>query len=109
MKRGDIVTVAAGSGFGSKPRPALILQSDDYPTSANVVLALLTSSLTPNETVRPRIEPSAANGLLHVSDLMVDVLITVRREKTGAAIGRLSDDDMVRVERALLLFLGMAG
>ena len=109
MKRGDIVTVAAGGGFGGKPRPALILQSDDYSTTANLVLALLTSTLTAEETVRPRVEPSAANGLLRVSDVMVDVLITVRREKADAVIGRLSDDDMSRVERALLIFLGMAG
>ncbi|KRB82644.1 hypothetical protein ASE00_11435 [Sphingomonas sp. Root710] len=108
MKRGDIVTVAAGGGFGGKPRPALVLQSDDYPTGA-VLLALLTSSITDDETIRPRIEPSGTNGLARVSDVMVDVIVTVRREKTDSVVGRLSDDDMGRVERALLVFLGMAG
>lgn len=107
MKRGDIVTVAVGSGFGGKPRPALILQSDDY-TTGNLVVALITSSLTATETFRPRVQPSTANGLRRRSDVMVDVLVTARLAKTDQVIGRLSDDDMTRVERALLIFLGMA-
>ncbi|ATE63069.1 type II toxin-antitoxin system PemK/MazF family toxin [Rhizorhabdus dicambivorans] len=108
MKRGDLVTVAAGSGFGGKPRPALVLQSDAYPTG-NLVLALMTSSLTPEETIRPRIEPSEANGLRRTSDVMVDILVTVPRHKVDSTIGILSDDDLGRVERSLMIFLGLAG
>lgn len=108
MKRGNIVTVAAGSGFGGKPRPALILQGDDYPTGT-LIVALITSSLTESETVRPRITPSAINGLVRQSDVMIDILVTVRRENAGGVIGQLADDDLARVERALLIFLGMAG
>ena len=108
MTRGDIVTVAAGGGFGGKPRPALVLQSDDYPTDT-AVLALITSTLTPAETIRPRVVPDAANGLLQLSDVMIDILVTARREKVGAVIGHLSDEDIGRVERSLLIFLGMAG
>lgn len=108
MKRGDLVTAAAGSGFGGKPRPALILQSDAYPTG-NLVLALVTSSLIADETIRPRIEPGVGNGLRHVSDVMVDILVTVPRHKIDIVIGALSDDDMARVERSLMIFLGMAG
>lgn len=108
MKRGDVVTVAAGSGFGGKPRPALILQSDDF-AGSTVVLALITSSTTPEEGFRPRIAPNSANGLRRISDVAVDSLITVRWEKIGGRIGALSDDDMARVERSLMIFLGMAG
>lgn len=107
MKRGDLVTIAAGSGFGGKPRPALLLQSDDHPTST-VVLALLTSTLTPEESFRPRLSPGPENGLRSKSDVTVDMLITVRREKIGAVIGELSIDELARVERALLIILGMA-
>lgn len=108
MKRGDVVTVAASSGFGGKPRPALILQSDDF-AGSTVVLALITSSITPEEGFRPRIAPDGANGLRTISDVAVDSLITVRWEKIGGRIGVLSEDDMIRVERSLMIFLGMAG
>ena len=107
MKRGDVVTVAAGSGFGGKPRPALILQSDDF-AGSTVIRALITSSITPEESFRPRIVPNGDNGLRKISDVAVDSLITVRWEKIGGRIGALSEDDMVRAERALLIFLGMA-
>lgn len=108
MRRGDIVTVATGSGFGSKPRPALVLQSDDF-AGSTVVLSLITSTITPEENFRPRIVPDGANGLRRTSDVAVDTLVTVRWEKVGGRIGALSGDDMARVERSLLIFLGMAG
>ncbi|TAK08848.1 MAG: type II toxin-antitoxin system PemK/MazF family toxin [Rhizorhabdus sp.] len=108
MKRGDVVTVAAGSGFGGKPRPALILQSDDF-AGSTVVLAIITSSTTPEESFRPRIAPSGGNGLRKISDVAVDSLITVRWEKIGSRIGALSEEDLLRVERSLMIFLGMAG
>ena len=108
MKRGDLVTVATGSGFGSKPRPALVIQSDDF-SGSTVTLALITSDVTPEETFRPRITPTGRNGLVRTSDVMVDMLTTARRDKIGVVIGELSGDDIGRVERALLIFLGMAG
>jgi mRNA interferase MazF len=108
LKRGDLVTAAAGSGFGGRPPPALILQSDAYPTG-NLVLALVTSGLIADETIRPRIQPSDGNGLRHVSDVMVDILVTVPLHKVDVVIGALSEDDMIRVERSLMIFLGMAG
>jgi mRNA interferase MazF len=40
---------------------------------------------------------------------MVDKITTVRRSKLGERIGRLSDEEMVRLGRAILVFLGLAG
>ena len=40
---------------------------------------------------------------------MVDKIITVPRSKLGDHVGRLSDDDMVRLGRAVLVFFGLAG
>jgi mRNA interferase MazF len=40
---------------------------------------------------------------------MVDKLTTVPRTKVGRRIGRLDDDDMLRLNRAILVFLGLAG
>lgn len=108
MRRGDIVTVATGSGLGSKPHPALVLQSDDF-VGSTVVLSFITSMITPEANFRPRIVPDDTNGLRRTSDVAVDTLVTARWEKVGGRIGALSGDDMARVERSLLIFLGMAG
>lgn len=109
MKRGDVVTVAAGSGFGGKPRPGLIIQADEFDQSKTIVLALFTTQLTDIPLARLRFERSETNGLHSASDLMTDILITVRRNRIGNVVGGLSSADMTRVDRALLVFLGLAG
>lgn len=106
MKRGDVVIVATGSGFGGKPRPALILQSDSVVTQTFLV-ALFTSDLTDAQPVRPLFHPSPENGLTAPSELMADVLVTARREKIGAVVGRLSVEEMARAERAVIAVLGL--
>lgn len=107
LTRGDVVTVAAGGGFGGKPRPALVIQAGAIRTTT-VVLALFTSEVDRAEPVRPSFEPTELNGLRQRSELTVDVLVTVRREKIGAVPGSLRSEDMMRVDRALLALLGLA-
>jgi mRNA interferase MazF len=108
LKRGDVVTVATGSGFGGKPRPALVVQADQYQGLSTVVLALITSATEEPPTSRPRLDPDAGNGLHHTSDVMVDILVTAPREKVGAIIGRLDDATMIEIDQTLLVFLGLA-
>ena len=50
---------------------------------------------------------SQANGLRYVCRLMVDKITTVPKTKTKVRIGRLADEDMVRLNRAVLVFLGI--
>lgn len=109
MTRGDVVTAAIGGGFGGKPRPALVIQSDMFGDLSTVVLALFTSTENDVEDVRPSFEPDAENGLVAPSELMVDILVTARRDKVGKVVGRLSPADMDRVDRAIAVFLGLAG
>lgn len=40
---------------------------------------------------------------------MVDRITTVPRSKLGERVGRLNDDEMVRLGRAILVFFGLAG
>lgn len=109
MKRGDVVTVAAGGGFGGKPRPALVIQADPFEDLSTVVVALFTSTENDVGHVRPSFEPDEENGLREPSELMVDILVTARLEKVGKVVGRLNRADMERVDRALAVFLGLAG
>lgn len=106
MIRGDLVTVAMAGEF-RKPRPALVIQSDAFANTATVSVLLLTSIRVDAPLMRLDIQPSASNGLLKPSQIMIDKIMTVRRDKIGARFGRVDDDDLLNVSRALALFVGL--
>ena len=107
VRRGDLVTVAVAGDFG-KPRPALVIQSDRFDTTATVTVLLVSSTLLEAPLIRLTVEPSATNGLRERSQVMVDKAMTVKRDKLGARFGRLDDAALIAVNRALALFLGFA-
>lgn len=108
MKRGDIVTIAVQGDYG-KPRPAVVAQADVFnETHASISVLPLTSSIVDAPLFRLTIDPSRQNGLTHVSQVMVDKVISVPRARIGKVIGRLPDDTMIRVTRALSVWLGVA-
>lgn len=108
MKRGDVVTVALQGDLG-KPRPAVIVQSDLFnETHPSSVVLPLTSIVELAPLIRITVEPSTGNGLAMVSQVMIDKPTTIRRDKIGKVIGRLDDDVMLRIGRALVVWLGLA-
>ncbi|MDF3081926.1 type II toxin-antitoxin system PemK/MazF family toxin [Burkholderia sola] len=107
MNRGSIVTVALQGDFG-KARPALVVQSDLFAEHPSVTLLLMSSSMVDAPLIRITVVPSEQNGLRMPSQIAVDKMFTVRREKIGLPIGHLEDELMVAVNRSLLVFLGLA-
>jgi mRNA interferase MazF len=107
MRRGDIVTVAAPGDYG-KPRPALVIQSDLFDVHPSVTLCLVTSTLRDAPIFRITVDPSAANGLQRVSQIQVDKVLTVARERIGGVVGRLDDATLLKVNRSLAVFVGIA-
>lgn len=107
MRRGDVVTVAAPGDYG-KPRPALVIQSDLFEELPSVTLCLVTSELRDAPIFRITVDPSPENGLRRVSQVQVDKILTVARARVGAAIGRLDDATMLKVNRSLAVFIGIA-
>ncbi len=108
MQRGDVVTVAAVGDYG-KPRPAVIVQTDALPEiHQSVVICQMTSFLEDAPDFRVTIEPTTANGLRVPSQVMVDKPVTVRRERIGDHIGRLSSQDTARLNIALAFVMGLA-
>jgi mRNA interferase MazF len=105
--RGDFVTIAMQGDFG-KPRPALMIQADQFDAQATVTVLPVTSTLVEAPLFRINIQPSAENGLQKPSQVMVDKVMTVKRDKVGLAFGRIDADAMVEVERSLVMFLGIA-
>lgn len=109
MRRGEVWTAAAGSGHAGKPRPVVIVQDDRFDATTSVTVCAFTTDPTEAPLFRLRVEPDQLNGLREPSSLMVDKLTTVPRSKLGTHVGRLSDEEMVRLGRAVLVFLGLAG
>lgn len=109
MKRGEIWTIAGGGDYTGKPRPAVLVQDDSFDATASITICAFTTDPTEAPLFRVRIEPSEANGLDAPSALMVDKLTTVRKGRVGNYVGRLDDEDIVRLNRAILVFLGLAG
>jgi mRNA interferase MazF len=107
MRRGDLVTVAMAGDYG-KPRPALVIQSDLFDEVPSVIFCLVTSTLRETPLIRITVDPSPVNGLQRISQIQVDKVMTVARERVGGMIGRLDDATMLKVNRSLAVFLGIA-
>jgi mRNA interferase MazF len=108
LKRSEIWTSSGGKDYAGKPRPALIVQDNSFDTDS-VTVCGLTSALLNAADLRLMIEPMLENGLQLPSQVMIDKVTTVPRSKLGKRIGRLTDAEMLRINRALLVFLGFAG
>ena len=109
MKRAEVWTVAGGSDYAGKPRPAVILQDDAFEATASITICPLTTHAIDAPLMRLPIKPSLQNGLTTMSHLMIDKITTVAKAKVAKRVGRLSDEDIVRLNRAVLVFLGLAG
>lgn len=104
--RGDLVTIALSGDYG-KPRPALVVQADEFALLPSVTVLRLTSELHDWPLLRVTVEPSRANGLKKPSQVMIDKATTVPRDKLGSRIGRLESSTMRAVDDALAAFLGL--
>jgi mRNA interferase MazF len=107
LRRGDIAILSAPGDYG-KPRPALILQRDSFYRLNSVIAALITSDLQAQPVLfRKRIVPNSANGLRRESEIMLDKLVTMPRDKVGEAVGHLSSAEMAEISSTLALILGL--
>jgi mRNA interferase MazF len=108
MKRGDIWTVSGGADYTGKRRPAVLVQDDDFDGTQSITICAFTTDPTEAPLFRIPIEPNDRNGLHVPSNLMVDKITTVSKAKLGSKIGRLDDEDILRLNQAILVFLGLA-
>jgi mRNA interferase MazF len=109
VKRGDLVLAVARGEYG-KPRPALVVQSDLLnETHSSFLVCLLTTDLLDAPLFRLTVQPSPANGLRQTSQVMVDKLLALPRERVRDRIGALDDATLLAVNRSLALVLGLAG
>lgn len=107
MRRGDIWTVSGGRDYAGKPRPVVIVQDDSFDGTDSITICAFTSDATDAPLFRLLMEPNDRNGLRAVSRLMVDKVTTVPKSKIGTQAGRLDDEDIVRLNQAMMVFLGL--
>jgi len=108
VKRGDLYTTAARGSYGGKPRPVVIVQDDRFDASASVTICPLTTNPVEAPLTRITVEPSSLNGLDQPSRLMIDKVTTMPRAGLHEQLGRLPEVDLLRLNRALIVFLGLA-
>jgi mRNA interferase MazF len=107
VKRGEVWTVAGGGAYAGKPRPFVIIQDDRYDATESITVCGFTSVEIDAPISRPLITPADSNGLRVSSHLMVDKITTVPKHRLGRRIGALSAGDVQRLNRAILVFLGL--
>jgi mRNA interferase MazF len=108
MQRGDLVTVAASGDYG-KPRPALVIQTDHVPEADSIIVCLVTSTLQPSRYFRFPLPANEQTGLSQPSQVMVDKITTVRRDRCGRRIGTVDAASMLALNRLLAFMIGIAG
>lgn len=108
MKRSELWTAAGGPGYVGKPRPVLIVQDDRFNENDSITVCPFTSDPSDLPLFRIPIEPSPLNGLRLASRVMADKVSTVPRTRLARRIGQLTAQEMARVDRAMLVFLGLA-
>lgn len=108
MKRGEIWTVSGGKGYAAKPRPAVIVQEDSFDATDSISICAFTTDGTDAPLFRILVEPNERNGLHLPCRLMVDKITTVPKSKIGTLLGRLEDENVLKLNQALAVFLGLA-
>jgi len=109
VRRGEVWTAAGGKDYAGTPRPVVIVQDDRFNATSSITICAFTSDPTDAPLFRLAIAPRETNGLRTTSRLMVDKITTMPKGKLGTCIGRLADDEIVRLNRAMTIFLGLAG
>ncbi len=108
MRRGDIWTESGGKDYACKPRPAVIVQDDNFDGTDSITICAFTTDETDAPLFRLPVAPNDRNGLRTECRMMVDKITTVLKSKVGTRVGRLDDEDILRLNQAVLVFLGLA-
>ena len=108
MRRGDIWTAGGGPDYAGKPRPVVIVQDDSFNATNSITVCALTTDPAEAPLFRLVVGPNARNARRGACRLMVDKITTVPKAKLGEPVGRLNDEDILRLNQAMLVFLGLA-
>jgi mRNA interferase MazF len=108
VRRGDIHIAAARGAYTAKPRPVVIVQDDRFDATASVTVCPLTTNPVDAPLTRIAVEATPASGIEQRSMIMIDKITTMPRANLRGHVGRLPDADLLRLDRALIVFVGLA-
>jgi mRNA interferase MazF len=108
VRRGDIYTAAARGAYTGKPRLVIVVQDDRFDATASVTVCQFTTNPVDAPLTRLVVEAGEATGLTEQSRIMVDKVTTMPRDNVRDHLGRPSDADRLRLDRTLIVFLGLA-
>lgn len=108
MKRGDVVLAVVPSDLG-RPRPGVVVQADEFNKDLSTIFVCpISSDIQEGLPLRPTIEAKQSNGLRLRSQIMTDKMVALRRDRIRRIIGRLDSETSQKLDRALLVVLGLA-
>jgi len=107
ITRGDVVLMVVPSDLG-RPRPGIIVQADELADFSTILVCPLSSDIQDKPLLRPLVEAAPDNGLRLRSQIMADKLVALRRDRVRRVIGRIDEETSERLDRALLMVLGLA-
>lgn len=105
MRCGDVVVCAQNGDYG-KPRPAVVVQSDVFnDIHESITIYPMTTYLDEAPLFRLLLSPGKQNGLKTASQIMVDKITTIKRDKIHQKIGALTKDQINKLNEAIMLWL----
>lgn len=108
IRRGSIVVVAARGAYTSKPRPALVVQSDLFtPTHASITICPITSDCIDASLFRVTLPPGDRTGLEVISQVMADKVVSVPKAAVVREIGTCEAGELIAVDDALRTWLAL--
>jgi mRNA interferase MazF len=108
VKRGDVVLVVVPSELG-RPRPGVVVQAEEFNEELSTVfICPVSSDLQERLPLRPMIEANPSNGLRLRSQIMTDKMVALRHERVRRVIGHIDAETSEKLDRALLVVLGLA-
>jgi mRNA interferase MazF len=99
--------MACGAGYTGKPKPAVMIQNDNFEGTLSIGVFPLTNEPMDAPILRIPVQPPPENGQ-PTSHLIADNVTTAPCGTLGHRVGLLADSDLLRLNPSLLVFPGLA-
>ena len=108
MTRGALVIVATKGAYTSKPRPAVVVQTNLFNTThSSITLCPITSDCVDAPLFRITLPAGTRTGLAETSQVMADKIVSVPRGAIVREMGRCNQDELALIDDALRVWLAL--